>query len=853
MTVPSQTSRDQQNGNDVTTAFTVPFRILADTHIRVLATAAGVTTEKALTTDYTVTRGASTTTITFLVAPASGTTITFLRSVPATQETDYVRNDPFPAESHEAALDKLTMLFQQLDEVAGENGRTIKIPPEVSGVSTVLPVPVASGLWGWDEAAGAPRYYTPAEIGTTLAFSNFIADTFTATPGQVDFTLTADPGAIGNLDVSIDGVTQVPSADYAYTGTTLTFTAAMAGGEVVLARYGTALSSGVSDSSSITFLQAGAGAALRYMQDKARESVSVLDFIPPSEHAAIRAGTSVLNVATYFTAAITAAVAAGRAALYIPAGLYCIGSTVQINDRIILHGDGDYSRLKPTMSDGSPCLDVVTNTNFFAMRDFRVDSGINVANFLTGSINAQNCIGIRIRSTGGTFSARYSITNVHARGCKTGWDIQGFIGTLENVWATACETGLSGTTMNSTRAHLRFEECRKDFAITSSNGLHIDQMISEGGVLQSGLLTSSIDGCNGVTITAPYFEQVRNVPFITFGATTQCLGVTINGISVAMTDNASANYEIFPLAFDQVDGLSIGGYFSTGAHHNFYSVTANTKNIVDQSIAASVATWGPHDASKNLSVVRNHFPNPNFDLWFCGWPNVTVTRATASQDTTNVRRGLNAVKLTMTAAQTDGSINWTFNDSYLGVKLRGKTVSFYAWIWIPNLSGFDPNQGSAQVIQPYISIFTDGTGGTTTASGTHHNQRNAWNLFKVSATVPTDATRIDLSACMSINSGSAAGSENFSIDSCFLVEGSGQDIAIRNGWVSDSDLNPCKGIGGLAIIRGDAAPTDADQTYEVGVEVRKRTAVAGASPGWVCTTAGAGGTAVFKAMPAVAA
>src|SRR5690606_30014542 len=48
---------------------------------------------------------------------------------------------------------------------------------------------------------------------------------------------------------------------------------------------------GPSDSALISFLQSGTGAVARTMQDKARESVSVLDFIPTAQHAAILAGT----------------------------------------------------------------------------------------------------------------------------------------------------------------------------------------------------------------------------------------------------------------------------------------------------------------------------------------------------------------------------------------------------------------------------------------------------------------------------------------------------------------------------------------------------------------------------------
>lgn len=43
--------------------------------------------------------------------------ISLTRDVSSTQTLDYVENDPFPAESHEGGLDKLTIIAQQLEEL----------------------------------------------------------------------------------------------------------------------------------------------------------------------------------------------------------------------------------------------------------------------------------------------------------------------------------------------------------------------------------------------------------------------------------------------------------------------------------------------------------------------------------------------------------------------------------------------------------------------------------------------------------------------------------------------------------------------------------------------------------------
>lgn len=117
MTVSSSTARVAYSGNDSTTAFAVPFYFLASSHLEVILQAADGTEEtQALTTDYTVTGAGSEAggTVTMLTAPASGETLIIQRNVPATQTSDFPPNDRLPAATVENALDKLTMLVQQI-------------------------------------------------------------------------------------------------------------------------------------------------------------------------------------------------------------------------------------------------------------------------------------------------------------------------------------------------------------------------------------------------------------------------------------------------------------------------------------------------------------------------------------------------------------------------------------------------------------------------------------------------------------------------------------------------------------------------------------------------------------------
>jgi hypothetical protein len=115
-------------GSGTTGPFTVTFRFLANSHLRVIKTSTtGSETTLNLGVDYSVTgAGGASGTVTLTSPLLTGEKLTIVRNVPLTQETDYVFDDSFPAESHELALDKLTMITQQLAE---EVDRAVKVLP----------------------------------------------------------------------------------------------------------------------------------------------------------------------------------------------------------------------------------------------------------------------------------------------------------------------------------------------------------------------------------------------------------------------------------------------------------------------------------------------------------------------------------------------------------------------------------------------------------------------------------------------------------------------------------------------------------------------------------------------------
>lgn len=252
MTVPSAINKSgPYTGNGVTTVFPYGFRILDASHIQVVRTEDGMDT--VLTTGFTVSGvgiggGGN---VTFAVAPTSGQKITLIRNAPFVQNTDLENQGAYFAETIEDALDLGVMRDQQLAE---EIGRSLRLPASASGsVDVTLPVPKSNSLIGWNEAATALQNVDAGTMATVVAFGTMNADTFTGDGATTVFTLSDNPGAQANLDVSINGLTLVPGVDYVWAaGFNVTFTVAPGLGDEILCRYSRALPQGAADASAVS-------------------------------------------------------------------------------------------------------------------------------------------------------------------------------------------------------------------------------------------------------------------------------------------------------------------------------------------------------------------------------------------------------------------------------------------------------------------------------------------------------------------------------------------------------------------------------------------------------------------------
>ena len=89
----------------------------------------------------------------------AGDTVSILCHMPISQGVDYVELDAFPAETHERALDKLTIIAQQQQE---EIGRSLKFGPESTYEDAIVSDPVTGSYLRW--SATSP----PAIEATTI-------------------------------------------------------------------------------------------------------------------------------------------------------------------------------------------------------------------------------------------------------------------------------------------------------------------------------------------------------------------------------------------------------------------------------------------------------------------------------------------------------------------------------------------------------------------------------------------------------------------------------------------------------------------------------------------------------------
>ena len=213
MTVSSTTTKRSASGDGSNDTFSYNFKIFDDDDITVIirTDSTGAETTKTKTTHYTVTGvgSASGGNVVFTTGniPAATETVVLLRTTARTQLTDYVANDPFPAATHEDALDKLTFIVQELEETVGRSLKVSQTNVIATSEFTADATARANKILSFD--ADGDLTVTEGKVDTVTASVSAVsaggtptaAATYTASSGALALAfglVTGNTGATGN-------------------------------------------------------------------------------------------------------------------------------------------------------------------------------------------------------------------------------------------------------------------------------------------------------------------------------------------------------------------------------------------------------------------------------------------------------------------------------------------------------------------------------------------------------------------------------------------------------------------------------------------------------------------------------
>ena len=216
MPVTETATRHRHAVDGISVSFAVPFPFDAAADLQViLSDADGTEADQMLGTDFTVAGGSGAPgTVTMVSAPgAPWTTLTIVRRTALVQPIGFVENDPFPAASHQRALDRLTRMVQELARDRGlsvrlarstalEHGLELPDPPSEAGIH-VLSIDGASRALTWNTLDVSDLAKLDAVAGEMVTLAG-IADSLATVAGIAGAVVAV--AAVGGALTAVDTV-----------------------------------------------------------------------------------------------------------------------------------------------------------------------------------------------------------------------------------------------------------------------------------------------------------------------------------------------------------------------------------------------------------------------------------------------------------------------------------------------------------------------------------------------------------------------------------------------------------------------------------------------------------------------
>ena len=208
MTVSATTYTRAYTGDGSTTSFPTVFAFQgtgssAELTVVQRTIATGAETTLSYSTHFTVTGGTgSTGTVVAASAPADTVQWHIRRNTSTLQSSNYVTNDPFPADTLEGDIDRLAMAGQERD---GDISQGFKYPDTYTGgASNLMPEPSAAKILAWNADADALENTTGRVLSATISVSTLSVGssatasvTYTGSSGALAFALGIPTGATG--------------------------------------------------------------------------------------------------------------------------------------------------------------------------------------------------------------------------------------------------------------------------------------------------------------------------------------------------------------------------------------------------------------------------------------------------------------------------------------------------------------------------------------------------------------------------------------------------------------------------------------------------------------------------------
>ena len=390
-------------------------------------------------------------------------------------------------------------------------------------------------------------------------------------------------------------------------------------------------------SSNVTYQQGATGSYLRTVEDRLKDFVSVLDFIPATLHADIRAFTSTTDVTNYINQAISF-IATKGGCLYFPEGIYNISATIGQSglNNVIFQGEGskdlNYSATHGTVikftGTGSGNIFNIQDHRGVWVRDIQV---VYTSNSFTGTIfncyssfttgngsGFENVQCYQISNIGFTATACFYIrnnvdvifSNVHLSHAAYGWVglYNGESGETNIIRLVNCTTiGLTAAAI--VNPVIGWSIYSTNFELGSSG--------QPVGIICPGsfdIINLTMYDCvfADTTVNGTWVQVSNSFCFRMIGGSLQALGGSVKAISFTGTYNATPT--IIGVLFSGVStGIEFAGT-TTGATIQSCSFLSVTNQIVGSSYCdqSSVFTANnPATANRTLgfSVLPGNYAN----------------------------------------------------------------------------------------------------------------------------------------------------------------------------------------------------------------------------------------------------